>query len=330
MGKLVYIMGKSGTGKSRSMKNIPAGQFGLINPEGKDLPFGKDAPAFRVESMTTDNSAEIVRQMQTLGKKYNIVVVDDFQTVMTNEYMRRSAEAGYQKWTDIGKHAWEIAEAVKKLPEDTIVYILCHTEENENGGEKIKTLGKLLDQNVVLESKSTIVLKTAVVDGKYFFCTQNSGKDTVKSPEGMFPSYAIPNDLKYVDDAIRNYYGMAGAKTDAEMAEEHQEASQDLPKPASGRRSRKKAEETPPQETPPQETPAQEEKIQEPVQEEKTPEEKALEEKTLAQMDALAEAAGDRDKVPFDEAMNAINNAGDPVQETAAPRTRRRRVRTSE
>jgi hypothetical protein len=168
------------------------------------------------------------------------------------------------------------------------------------------------------------------VDGKYFFCTQNSGKDTVKSPEGMFPSYAIPNDLKYVDDAIRNYYGMAGAKTDAEMAEEHQEASQDLPKPASGRRSRKKAEETPAQEVPPQEK--VQEASQEPVQEEKTPEEKALEEKTLAQMDALAEAAGDRDKVPFDEAMDAINNAGDPdpAQETAAPRTRRRRVRTSE
>ena len=328
MGKLVYIMGKSGTGKSRSMREIPASEFALINPEGKDLPFGKDAPAFRVESTVTDNSSEIVRQMQMYGRKYSIVVVDDFQTVMTNEYMKRSAESGYQKWTDIGKHAWEIAEAVKKLPDDTIVYILCHTEENENGGEKIKTLGKLLDQNVVLESKSTIVLKTAVVDGKYYFCTQNSGKDTVKSPEGMFPSYAIPNDLKYVDDAIRNYYGMAGAKSDSEMAEEHQVASQDVPKPAAGRKPRRKKEE------------AQEEEPAKTL-EEKTLEEKTLEEKTVAQMEAVAEAAGDRDEIPFEEAMDAISEAEKKTEEKQeslednmnppeAPKPRRRRVRTAE
>ena len=281
MGKLVYIMGKSGTGKSASMEKLPADGFGLINPEGEDLPFGKDAPAFRVERVTTDSSAAIVREMRRLAKKYPIVVVDDFQTVMTNEFMRRSGETGYQKWTDIGKHAWEIAEEAKSLPDNVIVYVLCHTEENDNGGEKIKTLGKLLDQNVVLESKSTIVLKTAVVDGQYYFCTQNSGKDTVKSPKGMFPSYAVPNDLKYVDDTIRNYYGMAGSKTDEEMAKEHAESATDLEKPAAGRKARRKKEEDPKKE-------------------------ETLEEKVVAQMDAVTEAAGEKEELPFDEAIDAI------------------------
>lgn len=281
MGKLVYIMGKSGTGKSTSMEKLQAGSFGLINPEGKDLPFGKDAPAFRVERVVTDSSDTIVREMRRLAKTYPIVVVDDFQTVMTNEYMRRSAESGYQKWTDIGKHAWEIAEEAKKLPDNVIVYILCHTEENDNGGEKIKTLGKLLDQNVVLESKSTIVLKTTVIDGKYYFCTQNNGKDTVKSPKGMFPSYAVPNDLKYVDDTIRNYYDMTGAKTDEEMAVEHAEAAQDVVEKPSGRRARRKKEEDPKKE-------------------------EALEEKVVAQMDAVTEAAGGKEELPFDEAIDAI------------------------
>ena len=269
MGKLVYIMGKSGTGKSSSMENMPADSFGLINPEGKDLPFGKSAPAFNVERVACDKSSDILDAIERFGKKYKTIVIDDFQTVMTNEYMRRSQEMGYQKWTDIGKHAWEIAEAAKTLPNDRILYLMCHTEENENGGEKIKTLGKLLDQNVVLESKSTIVLKTGVEDGKYFFCTQNNGKDTVKSPKGMFPSYAVKNDLKYVDDTIRNYYGLDGSKTDEEIAKEHEEAAEPIEKPATGRRPRSRA-------------------------------------RVAEQMAAVDEAAGDREEVPFDEAVEAM------------------------
>jgi hypothetical protein len=42
------------------------------------------------------------------------------------------------------------------------------------------------------------------------FCTQADGMGTAKTPEGMFDRVEIPNDLKLVDDAIRNYYGMGG------------------------------------------------------------------------------------------------------------------------
>ena len=301
MGKLVYVMGKSGTGKSTSMEKLPADQFGLINPEGKDLPFGKDAPAFRVERVVTDKSDQIVEQIKRFAKKYKIIVVDDFQTVMTNEYMRRSAETGYQKWTDIAKHVWEIAESAKDLPDDRILYVLCHVEENENGGEKIKTLGKLLDQSVVLESKSTIVLKTGVEDGKYYFFTQNNGKDTVKSPKGMFPSYSIQNDLKYVDDTIRNYYDLPGAKSDQEIQQEHEAAAGDVEKPA-GRKSRSRARE-----------------------EVKAANEKAVQETVEAQAEAIDKIAGDRDEVPWEEAAEEIDKFPMPEPEKVPRRTRAKR-----
>lgn len=313
-GKLVYIMGKSGTGKSRSMKNIPANQFGLINIEGKDLPFGKDAPAFRVERVVCDKSSDIVDKIKEFANKYSIVVVDDFQTVMTNEFMRRSAEIGYQKWTDIGKHVWEIAEAVKEIPDDCILYVLCHTEENEYGGEKIKTLGKLLDQNVVLESKSTIVLKTGVEDGKYFFCTQNNGKDTVKSPEGMFPSYAVQNDLKYVDDAIRNYYDLPGARSDSEMAAEHAEMAQDTVKPSTGGRKSRKKEEP-------------EKKTREQVQADN---QKKLDDYVEAQAKAVDEIADGREEVPFDEACAAMDSVPAPELEKVPRRTRADRSKAAD
>ena len=319
MGKLVYIMGKSGTGKSRSMKNIPADQFGLINPEGKDLPFGKDAPAFRVEKVVCDKAKDIVDEIHAMARKYKIVVVDDFQTVMTNEFMRRSAEKGYDKWTDIGKHAWEIAEAAKEIPDDCILYVLCHTEENDRGGEKIKTLGKLLDDKVVLESKATIVLKTGVEDGKYFFCTQNSGNDTVKAPEGMFPSYAIQNDLKYVDDAIRNYYDLPGAKSDAEMAAVHADAKEEAVKPSTGRKSRTKKE-----------------KPAEAVSEARTREEiqqdnqKKVDDYQEAVQDAIDKVAGDREGIPIDEAFAAADTVPAPELEEVPRRKRASRTKASE
>ena len=101
---------------------------------------------------------------------------------------------------------------------------MCHTDTDQEGFERLKTIGKLLDDKIVLEGMSTIVLKTSVSDGKYYFLTQNNGKDTTKSPAGMFPTYAIENDLKYVDDKIRNYYEIGDFKSDEEMAaadEEH-------------------------------------------------------------------------------------------------------------
>lgn len=234
MGILVYILGKSGTGKSYSMRNFPQNDLALINVQGKILPFRGSA---KIEQTTTDDSREIVETLKDYAKNFKSIVVDDYQYIMANEFMRRSFEKGYDKFTEIGRHAWDIPDAVRELPNDCIVYIMCHTDRDDEGFEKIKTIGKLLDEKICLEGMSTIVLKTNVTDGKYVFLTQNNGKDTTKSPAGMFPSYAIDNDLKYVDDKIRNYYGFDGAKTDEEMKSEDEAVKTDVEK--RGRRSRR-------------------------------------------------------------------------------------------
>ena len=122
---------------------------------------------------------------------------------------------------------------------------------------ELKTIGKLLDEKIVLEGMSTIVLKTAVSDGQYMFLTQNSGKDTVKSPSGMFPTYAIDNDLKYVDQKIRNYYELGEFLTDEELSELDEAVKHDdIPlkeEPKKRGRSRGKKEEEKSTETPKEE-----------------------------------------------------------------------------
>lgn len=246
MGVLTYVLGRSGTGKSYSMRNFKKGEIGVINVQGKILPF-KGSGSFDI--VNTDDSSSIVKNIKEMSKKYKTIVVDDFQYVMANEFMRRATERGYDKFTEIAKHAWDIADCVTTLPADVIVYVMCHTDTDQDGFEKLKTIGKLLDEKIVLEGMSTIVLKTAVSDGQYMFLTQNNGKDTVKSPAGMFPSYAIDNDLKYVDEKIRNYFELGDYKADEEIAEmdeaaKHEEVTKEEPKRRS-RRSAKTEEEKP-------------------------------------------------------------------------------------
>lgn len=240
MGVLCYILGRSGTGKSHSMRSFSPEEIGVINVQGKPLPF---KGAGKYDTVNTDSSVEIVEQIKEFAKKYKRIVVDDYQYVMANEFMRRAAEKGYDKFTEIARHAWDIADCVRSLPADVIVYVMCHTDTDQEGNERLKTIGKLLDEKIVLEGMSSIVLKTAVSDNQYMFLTQNNGKDTTKSPEGMFPSYAIDNDLKYVDDKIRNYYEIGDFKSDKEMSEADNTVKHEEIEAQPKRRSRRAAAE---------------------------------------------------------------------------------------
>ena len=204
MGKKVLIIGESGTGKSASMRNFTKDEILIINVAAKDLPFKEPKGGF--EKVNSDNYRDIKKAMQSTNKK--VIVIDDTQYLMANEFMRRATEKGFDKFTEIAQNYWDLQQAINKLPDDTIVYELSHLERDQNGNEKAKTIGKLLDEKITVEGMFGIVLKTVVQDGKYYFQTQNSGTDTCKSPIGLFKTYLIDNDLKLVDSAIRDYYGL--------------------------------------------------------------------------------------------------------------------------
>ncbi len=203
MGLPVLILGFSGSGKSSSMRGFGADELALVNVNGKYLPF---RGVFN-ETIVTDDVGRIEAFCRTAKAK--TIVVDDSQYIMVNEFMRRAKEKGYDKFTDIGKNFWSLVDFTKGLPNDVIVYFLHHLETGEDGRQKAKTVGKLIDEKVSFEGMFTIVLKTLVLDGKYYFATQTDGADTCKSPMGLFKEQYIPNDLKYVDSAVRAYYGLA-------------------------------------------------------------------------------------------------------------------------
>lgn len=203
----VLILGESGSGKTASMRNFEPGEIGVINVAGKPLPFKS-----KIELFSSDDYMAVDKKIsEYVEDGIKVVVVDDSQYLMANEFMRRATETGFQKFTEIGQNYWALINSVKELPDDVIVYFLSHTE-NLDGNEKVKTIGKLLDEKITIEGMFTIVLKTAVSDGVYTFCTQNNGHDTVKSPMGMFESINVDNDLKFIDEKIRNYYEIGDFK----------------------------------------------------------------------------------------------------------------------
>jgi len=135
------------------------------------------------------------------------IVIDDCTYLLVNEYMSKSDERGFDKYVGMAKSFWDLMNfCINELPDDKIVYFLGHTEKGEDGREHFKTVGKMLDNTVILEGYCTVVLKTLVEDGKYYFAVHNNGYDTVKTPFGMYEVDRIDNDLKAVDIKMREYF----------------------------------------------------------------------------------------------------------------------------
>ena len=199
MAIIVMVFGQSGTGKSTSLRNFKPEDVCIVNVSGKPLPFKNKHKTFN-----TDNYMAIDEAIKKAPAKS--IVIDDATYLMTGEYMRTAKVTGYQKFTDLALNYYTLVKTAAALPNDKIVYFLGHSDIDNNGNEKFKTIGKLLDEKITLEGMFTIVLKTVVTDGKYQFSTRNSGQDTVKTPMGMFNEPLIDNDLAAVDKTIREYY----------------------------------------------------------------------------------------------------------------------------
>lgn len=212
----VLIIGKSGSGKSTSMRNCQNDDFNLIRVLNKPLPFkGK------VNGWFSDDYQQIMKLL--IASKADSIVIDDAGYLITNHFMRGHSSAGkgngaFSLYNDIGDYFWNLIQfIVTKVPENKIVYIIMHEEKDEAGEVKPKTIGKLLDEKVCIEGMFTIVLRCIEEGGKHLFVTQASQGAVSKSPIGMFEDLTIDNDLLLVDKKIREYYGLGkGEENNAE------------------------------------------------------------------------------------------------------------------
>jgi hypothetical protein len=206
------IYGESGTGKSTSIRTMDPKETFLIRVIDKPLPFRKAKEVYASgpsgNMLVTDDAKKILAMIQRIsdnGDHIKTIVIDDFQYVMANEFMRRANEVGYTKFTEIGLNAWNIFMCANKLRSDLVIIFLSHCEVTDAGITKFKTIGRMLDEKITVEGLFTIVLQSVVRDGEYKFMTKNNGHNTVKSPMEMFDGDLIENDLNHVSQRIRSY-----------------------------------------------------------------------------------------------------------------------------
>lgn len=206
------ILGNSGSGKSYSLRNLDPANTMLIQCIKKPLPF--KATGWKTRSSPTDKGNIIqtddpLRIEQIMRKSHQeVVVIDDFQAMMVNMLMSRSSEKGYDKFTDLAKSVWNIFNAAGDLAPNRRVYIMAHTQTDDFGNIRLKTVGKMVDQTLVPEGYFSIVLRTELINNNYLLSTQTNGMDCCKSPVGMFDDFHICNDLAVADAAIYKFYDL--------------------------------------------------------------------------------------------------------------------------
>lgn len=214
MGIPVLILGASGSGKSASLRNFKADEISIFNVAAKPLPFRGKLP------MKNGATYQFIEEnLRKAGK--NAYAIDDSQYLMLFDEFARAKETGYGKFTDFALSFYNLVQCViRETPADCIVYFLHHTDVDETGRVKAKTVGKMIDSKLTLEGMFSIVLLAGTDGTGHWFETQSDGYTTAKSPIDMFAEKRIDNDLKAVDTEIRKYWELNPIVSKKQKAEE--------------------------------------------------------------------------------------------------------------
>lgn len=197
--QLTFVLGRSGTGKSTSLRNFKAEDgIGYITATGKPLPFKNNIPQFHAK-----NYSELFAAIDQ--SKSDIVVIDDFNFLMSYEEFSQASNKGYEKFTQMAVNVVNTIEKITKKDSSQRFYILAHSETNESGELRLKTTGKMVSDKFVPEALTNQVVETAMIDNEFVFKVKTDGMG-VKTPFGMFETDTIPNDLKMLDESIVEFY----------------------------------------------------------------------------------------------------------------------------
>jgi len=218
--KLIGVVGETGTGKSTAIKHLDPKETYIINVAKKELPFKGSGKLYNADNKNykeVDDPTEITRLLKTLSEKaphIKNVVIEDSNYLMGFRMVEKATETGFMKFSVMAKDMVDMFRTARALRDDLCIFYFSHPETIEDAGEiigyKIKTAGKLIDNQVLLEGLLTVCLYTHVEETKngaqYYFLTNRFRKKPAKSPAGMFEETKIPNDLQLVKDKVIEYY----------------------------------------------------------------------------------------------------------------------------
>lgn len=218
MSNTILIIGRSGSGKSSSLRNLDPKSTFIISVLDKPLPFrGYKKNYVPIKGwddkegnyLATDDWQRIIKCIQMIDKtrpEITTLIIDDIQYVLANEFMKRSAERGFDKYSEMGMHYWSIINSAMSCRSNLLTFFLSHNEIDNNGQSKVKTIGKMLDEKITVEGLFTVCFQSTIINDEYKFLTQSNGECSAKSPIDMFKDLYIDNDLVIIKKAIEEYY----------------------------------------------------------------------------------------------------------------------------
>lgn len=230
MANTIIIAGDTGTGKSSSIATLNPKETFVINVLNKPLPFKDSRKMYSGESRNitaVKNYSDILNILEVINNDKNSpiknIIIDDVGFTMMNELFARVMEGGYSKFTSIAQHMQQIIDRAKTLRDDLNIIMMFHDEKSEGEVEperKLKLAGRMIEKDYNPMATVTIVLFTAPefiktennqLRANYRFVTNRSVINGIlypaKSPQGMFDTLFVPNDLQFVLDKVKEYYG---------------------------------------------------------------------------------------------------------------------------
>ena len=164
----IIVVGKSGSGKSSSLRNLNPETTAVLNTERKQLPF-KGANKFKNVPVPDLATYKAAFKKAVESDAIETIVIESFTSLI--EMIYREADVrfkGFDVWSFYNKEI-----------------------------DSVLNMSKNTDKNIIF----------LAIDGAYDrFRTQSLGKDSAKSPMGMFENLHIGNDLAQVIEKCEEYY----------------------------------------------------------------------------------------------------------------------------
>lgn len=225
MANVCLIMGKSGSGKSTSIKTLDPKTTVIFNVLKKKLPFKGSNKLYNEENknlFNLDDYGQIVNYLQGINKgaEYiKTIVIDDMTYIMRKEYFRTAKQTGFSKYTDMAAHFQSIIQTAENMRDDLNIFFIMHCEEvisdNVIVGYKPSTVGKLIDNSYNPVEVVPMLLFASVkydenkqpIYGFYTHrCMEGNVEIPAKTPADMFEKDFISNDLGKVTEIMNEYY----------------------------------------------------------------------------------------------------------------------------
>tara|TARA_R110000744_G_scaffold211878_1_gene330987 strand:+ start:2208 stop:2843 length:636 start_codon:yes stop_codon:yes gene_type:complete len=206
----IIVVGKSGSGKSSSLRNLNPETTAVLNTERKQLPF-KGAVKFKNVPVPDLNTFNAAFKKAVESTEIETIVIESFTSLV--EMIYREADVrfkGFDVWSFYNKEIDRILNMSKNTDKHIIYLAIDGAYDSEDGVQErfVAVDGNRWKKRVEKEFVVCLFTDNYYSNDKtsYRFRTQSQGKDSAKSPMEMFDSLYIENDLAQVIEKCNEYY----------------------------------------------------------------------------------------------------------------------------